>query len=376
LFRLAWRAAATETQRSLALGVALAALTPSLVLDVGRLGNDSLSMALAAALFWQLLALRTSRRPWLTVTILGMLLGLGCLTKALFVALAPGVLVAVALIGRRRARWQTVLAQCALVGLLGVAIAGWWPLRSYRLYGLWIVTNDMLVYRDVPRTVLGPLAFFRRFGDGVLLMGLTYAYCGTWSWVKLALAWYVPFGVLFVLVAAGFLRRFRSAFLRSSDAVVLIPLIPLAAGFLWNVLFWIRVGDVSLTGGYYLHTVWPFIALLVGGALLQLQRFWTRALLAALCIGCFITCRIADLVQLFIYSGLGQKDPNGFITIPGGTGPGVLPEAFRRLAELVPLNAGLPFYLLGVAAQLTVVVLLIRWLLTVMERQHGPDKAA
>jgi len=362
-FWLAWRAAATETQRRLALGVALAALMPSLVLDVARLGNDSLSMALAAALFWQLLALRTSRRPWLTVTIIGLLLGLGCLTKALFTAFAPGVIITVALIGRHRARWRTVLVQFALVVLICVAIAGWWHLRSYRLYGLWLATNDALTYGTLPRVALSTFAFLRQLCLGIIRAAAIYASCGTWSWVKVPLAWYAPFGVLFVLVAVGIVRRFRSAFLRSGEAAVLIPLIPLMAGFLWHMVFWIRLVGSSITSGYYLHVVWPFMALLVGGALLQLRRFWTRALLAALCVGCFVTARVGDLAQLFIYSGVATKNPTGFIAFPDGTGPTTLTKAFHNLGELVPLNAGFPFYLLGVVAQLTVVILLDRWLL-------------
>ncbi len=158
-FRLAWRAATSEAQRRLALGVALVALTPSLVLDIARLGNDALGMPIASALFWQLLALRTSRRPWLTVVIIGVLLGLGCLTKGFFVAFAPGVIVAVAVIGRHHSRRRTVLAQCALMALICIAIAGWWHVRSYRIYGLWMVTNDALMHRGMPGAGLGPLEF-------------------------------------------------------------------------------------------------------------------------------------------------------------------------------------------------------------------------
>jgi len=362
-FWLAWRAAASETQRRLALGVALAALTPSLVLDVARLGNDSLSMALAAALFWQLLALRTSKRPWLTVTVVGIILGLGCLTKAFFVAFAPGIIVAIALMLRRRAHWRTVVAQCALVALICLAVAGWWHVRSYRLYGMWIVTRDALALRGAEAVGLGLLEFARETGRWLGVVWATYFCSGTWSFALPPLGWYVPFGVLTVLAVAGFLRRFRSAFLRSGESAVLLALPLVLVGLVWHVIVMVRAKGVGQTSGYYLHVAWPFMALLLGGALLQLRRTWLRALIAASLVGCFITARVGNLAQLLLYGGIAEKGPSGFIAIPDGTGAGALAEAARNLGELVPLGSGLPFYVIGVAAQLTVLVLAARWLL-------------
>lgn len=363
-FWLAWRSASGEAQRRLALGIALAVLTPSLVLDIARLGNDSLSMALAAALFWQLLALRNARRPWLTVALIGLLLGLGCLTKGYFPVLTPSVIVAVALVSRRRAGWRTVLAQCALVGMICAAIAGWWHVRSYRISGLWLLTTIELIFQDRPRADIRPLAFMVEFVRGSIVMIATYFYCGTWSWVKIPWAWSLPFGALLGLAAVSFVRRFRSAFLRSWEAAVLVILPALVLGLLWHMWLVIKIYGAGTTPGYYLHVAWPFIALLFGGALLQLRQFWTRALAAASLVGCFIAARAGELAQLLIYGGVAGKDPQGFIAIPDGTGPSAIPEAFRNLGELVPAASGLSFYVLGVAAQLTVLILVAQWLLS------------
>lgn len=362
-FWLAWRAATSDAQRRLALGVALAALTPSLVLDIARLGNDSLSMAIAAALFWQLLALRRTRRAWVTVAVIGLLLGLGCLTKGYFPVLTPSVIVAVALVSRRRAGWRTVLAQCALVGMICAAIAGWWHVRSYRISGLWLLTAVELIFQDRPRADIRPLAFMVELVRGSIVMIATYFYCGTWSWVKIPWAWSLPFGALLGLAAVSFVRRFRSAFLRSWEAAVLVILPALVLGLLWHMWLVIKIYGAGTTPGYYLHVAWPFIALLFGGALLQLRQFWARALAAASLVGCFIAARAGDLAQLLIYGGVAGKDPQGFIAIPDGTGPAAIPEAFRNLGELVPAASGLPFYVLGVAAQIVVLVLTTRWLL-------------
>jgi 4-amino-4-deoxy-L-arabinose transferase-like glycosyltransferase len=361
-FRAAWRAAAPEAQRRLALGVALVALTPALALDVARLGNDSLSMALAAALFWQLLALRTTKRPWLTVAVVGIILGLGCLTKAFFVAFAPGVIGAVALMLRHRARWRTVLAQCAVVVLLCVAIAGWWPVRSHRLYGMWLVASDALAVRNAPATGLGPLEFAWEGGRWLGVVWATYFYCGTWSFALPPLGWYVPYGVLTVLVVAGFVGRFRPAFWRSGESAVLLALPLVVVGLVWHTVLMLHAKGIGQTSSYYLHITWPFMALLLGGALLQLRRGWTRALIAASLVGCFVTARVGDLAQLLLYGGIAAKAPSGFIAIPEGSGLAALAQAARNLGELVPLGSGLPFYVVGVAAQLAALILAARWL--------------
>jgi 4-amino-4-deoxy-L-arabinose transferase-like glycosyltransferase len=366
-FRLAWRSAAPETQRRLALGVALAALTPSLVLDVARLGNDALSMALAAALFWQLLALREARRPWLTVAIIGVLLGLGCLTKGYFVVVAPAVLVSVAFFSRRTG-WRTILGRCALIALLCIAFAGWWLVRSQRIYGLWVPTIVELQARGMPGQQLAPLALAGQYARGLAVLWATYFYCGTWSLAIVPAGWYLPFGLISVLAVVALAWRFRPALIRSREAAVLFPLLALAAGLLWHLAAFIRLTGVGATGGYYLHIAWPFIALLVGGALVQLRRFWMRALMAALFVGCFVTARVGELAQLLLYGGVAAKDPRGFVEIPAGAGFSGIATALHNLGELVPLNAGLAFYAIGVAAQVAVVVLVCRWLLT----QEGP----
>jgi hypothetical protein len=105
------------------------------------------------------------------------------------------------------------------------------------------------------------------------------------------------------------------------------------------------------------------MALLLGGALLQLRRTWMRALIAASLVGCFVTARVGDLAQLLLYGGIAEKAPSRFIAIPAGTGLSALPTAFHNLGELVPLGSGLPFYAIGVAAQLAALVLAVRWLL-------------
>lgn len=358
---LAWGAAVTETRRRLALGVAVAALTPSLVLDVARLGNEAATMAIAAALFWQMLALRVTRRPWLTVVVIGVLLGLGLLTKGFFVGFAPGVLVAVALIARHRFRRRTVLAQCVVVVLLCAAISGWWFVGSHRLYGLWVPTHDAL--KPSGGGGLGPAAFAAEFAGGLALRWATYFYCGTWSWALVPIWWYVPFAVVSALFLVGFVGRFKPAFWRSGEAAILLPLVPLLAAYLAHLVFVVRHEGVAHGGGHYLHAGWPFIALLVGGALVQLRRYWLRALLAAALVGCFLAARAGDVAQLLITGGIGEKAEGAFIHVPPGTGLDAVGTALHNLAELVPLGPGLMFYALGVAAQAAVVVLTCRWLL-------------
>ena len=222
--------------------------------------------------------------------------------------------------------------------------------------------NDVFVQRGAPGAGLGPAAFAAELARGLGLRWATYFYCGTWSWALLPVWWYVPFCVASALFlvgeGVGWFRAARRDKQPSSyrATATLLLLVPLLAALL------ARHEGVAHGGGHYLHAMWPFTALLIGGALVQLRRTWLRALLAAALIGCFMAYRVGDVAQLLITGGIAGKAQSGFIHVPAGTGLSSIGTALANLGELAPIAPGLVFYALGVAAQAAVVVLVVRCL--------------
>ena len=103
---------------------------PGLTIDIARVGNESLAIAIASWII--LLLLREKARS--TREHLGVALGLGLLTKAYFLVFIP------ILILRRR---FYSLAVALLIG-------GWWYWRNFLLTGTW--TGEIM---DVAATKLG-----------------------------------------------------------------------------------------------------------------------------------------------------------------------------------------------------------------------------
>jgi 4-amino-4-deoxy-L-arabinose transferase-like glycosyltransferase len=112
---LAWMAARYVVGDALATAcAALLAVAPGFAIDVSRVANDCLAIALTGALFWLLARGRVS--AWRVGTVLGAAL----LSKAYLLALLP----ALAILWWRRRRDLTVALAVAF------AIAGWWYIRN------------------------------------------------------------------------------------------------------------------------------------------------------------------------------------------------------------------------------------------------------
>jgi 4-amino-4-deoxy-L-arabinose transferase-like glycosyltransferase len=165
---LVWRVAAQLCPQSRwvpLMAAALTAFNPMFLFISAAVNNDVL-----AALFGSLsllLILRISNLQsqisWGNYLWLGIVLGLGALTKLSLVAMIPLALLVVALDTWRRysgasltRRAALVIGHCALVILPALAISGWWFLRNWRLYGDPTAVNvfmQILGYRAEPLTL-------------------------------------------------------------------------------------------------------------------------------------------------------------------------------------------------------------------------------
>lgn len=122
-------------------GAGFLAFLPEFCYLGGAAQNDNLAALLAALLLWRLLALLRGREGWAVWTQVGVLLGLGLLSKVSLVAFVPLVgLVAAwrAWQARRGGLARGVMVEGVRLGwalALAAAIAGWWYARNVRLYG-------------------------------------------------------------------------------------------------------------------------------------------------------------------------------------------------------------------------------------------------
>jgi len=115
---------------------ALVAFNPMFLFISGSVNNDNLIVPLATLILW--LVVRTLRQGWLSngrALLLGLLLGLAALTKLSGLALLPLTAAVLVIVAARRRAWGALFRWGALIALPVIAVAGWWYLRNWQLYG-------------------------------------------------------------------------------------------------------------------------------------------------------------------------------------------------------------------------------------------------
>jgi hypothetical protein len=231
------------SSRALALSVcALIAVMPALMIDIARVGNESLGVAVAS---WIILLLLRERARWS----LGIALGLGLLTKAYFLAFIPILIV--------RRRFDSLAA--------ALAIGGWWYWRNFRLTGTW--TGEIM---DVAATKLGSTAKLAAIGKVQWLRVLdvalwTHIWTGGWSFFTLRSWMYRIFEVIFAVVAIMvIIALIKRPFGRFKGKLALLILLEVlfALGIAYQAL------SIYLGKHIFFAPGWYFYALIVAEALL------------------------------------------------------------------------------------------------------------
>jgi hypothetical protein len=125
----------SEEPRHLFVVPLLVALLPLLYPTIGRISNDSLGVTLFTALIWSALRYFSHSRGVLDAALIGVILGLGLLTKAYFLTAIPAIIVIFAAACWARRERSRLALHCCLIGGVVVLIAGWWYARNYSIYG-------------------------------------------------------------------------------------------------------------------------------------------------------------------------------------------------------------------------------------------------
>ncbi len=111
------------------------ALMPMVPGTIARISNDALAVPLGALAAFLIIDYFTSARERRRAIQIGMVLGLGLLSKAYFLTIAVAVVAAFAVAVYKSEDKKRLLRHLALVLGLAVALSGWWYARNYMLYG-------------------------------------------------------------------------------------------------------------------------------------------------------------------------------------------------------------------------------------------------
>lgn len=142
------------------LAMVFVAFNPMFIFIAGSVNNDNMITLIASLTLWQLISLLVSEPdepPLWRFAVLGILAGLAAISKLSGLAMVGLVGLSLLWWGLRRRSWRIALLGNGLVGVLTIAIAGWWYWRNISLYGDWSGTQNILAIM-APRTFTPTLA--------------------------------------------------------------------------------------------------------------------------------------------------------------------------------------------------------------------------
>jgi len=275
-------------------------LFPEFFPEMARLGNDSLCLLLMG-IGWYLVLRIIDRREAGIAALLGLVLGLGLLTKAFFVPILAGT-VALFCFHELRERDGRQMRNAAIILVTALVVGGGWYLYRYLTVGNFIVANDIMaveargsVWAQIMQS-FGILEFFRGIGQ----LATSFAWAGTWSYGRFSPIFTAPVILLAALPLFNWLIRLRWA-----PTPVIAPLFlaaPMILGLMYYLLTQIARGaGAAGTPGWYLH-------ILVGPLSLALVIGWRqRSVLAALAAYALLFHIVVWAMQLSLFSGCAFK---------------------------------------------------------------------
>lgn len=259
------------------------AFTPQFLFISSAVSNDATVAAVVTVALWLLVrAIRRGLTPAETA-LFAVAVGAAALTKLnglIFLAIAVGMLVLVFWRDRGNARRAGTVHPLAIAAGLVVAvtaIAGWWYVRNWHLYGDPTGLSAML---DIIGRRDDPLSFSYLKWE---LSGLDISYWGLFGWFNVLVDdwFYVLMDAVVGIAALGLIWRLVR-WLRSADRTVSLEWLPVIA---WPIL--VLAGLIRwtmLTPGIQGRLLYPAIApialLIVLGWLALISRRWQPAFVA------------------------------------------------------------------------------------------------
>jgi 4-amino-4-deoxy-L-arabinose transferase-like glycosyltransferase len=260
---------------------------------MARLGNDSL-VALLTASAVAVFACAPIRQ-WRAWSLLGAICGLGALTKTTFLPVLAAIAALLLYQTWRRNIWPSqFLGFIATV----LVVAGWWYVQRSLETGMLFATSDADFLKDKGGIISGLKENFSivTLARGMPETAISFLWSGTWSFITPPLKAAIPLVALTLLIACAFL----------------VQITPLTLGFwalaiIYPTLLFVAMGNGAGYPGYYLHSLAPVLAPIIGIAITTVARHWlTRAVFSTLLGYNVVFLFGATLMQFVYFAGCGS----------------------------------------------------------------------
>src|SRR6185295_19126431 len=276
------------------------AVFPGLYPGVVRVSNDALAAALACWLFFALVAYLKTERPKYLYAILALIVA-GLWTKAFFIPILAGVILALLSFGKVRAALTVLIASIG-----GIP----WYVSNYLFFGTITGLPETVISHITIATSLQALSSLD-WQNFVRVLRSSHVWIGNWSLLGVRSWMYQVISWMFMLGLLGFLRR-PGRFLDRTIRPLAILYVAFIAGLVYIATQVFLHTSVSVAEGWYLTSFIPIESiLLVAGAYALLGGCgrWLVALLSMCCLGLVVYSAL--FVALPYYAGLTHHNPSG-----------------------------------------------------------------
>ena len=279
-------------------------LIPMFFPEMARLGNDSLCLLIMGVVWWMVLRIGSIEveARLRDFVVLGILVGIGLLTKAFFIPITVGVTLFLFLRGDRMG--------LAVMLALSLSIGFAWYFYNFIATGVFIGTAQVELSRQ-GGLIKGLAENFNVYGlaRGLAAVVATTTWGGTFSLARFHEIFHAPLAML--LLAPLFAYAVRIYRMRLGDfcwAPVFI-LSMFVAGLVYHVLVALAMTGIgSNTPGWYLHILTGPMGFIYALGLLWLLQFGvTRVLFPALALYTVGFFAVVSWVQIAMYAGCAAK---------------------------------------------------------------------
>jgi len=280
-------------------------LVPMFFPEMARLGNDSLCLLIMGGVWWMLLRIGSigfEARPR-DFVMLGVLLGIGLLTKAFFIPITVGVALFLFFRGER-----TGLAVTLALSLL---IGSPWYYYKFITTGVFTGGHEQIELARHGGLIKGLTERFNIYGlaRGLAAVVASTTWGGTFSLARFHEMFLAPLAVLLLAPLFAYVGRGYRTRLGDFSWAPLFIVSMFVAGLVHHVLVALAMTGIgNNTPGWYLHILTGPMGFIYSLGLLWLLQFGVaRVLFAALALYSVGFFAVVSWVQIAMYAGCAAK---------------------------------------------------------------------
>lgn len=289
-------------------------ILPMFFPEFTRIGNDSLCIFLVGLVAY-LLALwfKDERNSRISVAI-GVVLGMGLLTKAFFLPITMAIMMFLLtrlLLGKRDGVWRSErIRSLLLIALPTMFIGGGWYLYKFLIFGELTGSSEAIQLAHHGGLIAGLKENFSVYAlaRGAIAPLVSYSWGGTWSLTRLPAFLHIPLLALAVWVSIAYIRKLKLHRLTDPAWLPIWVFCFFSFGLIWHVIVGVALSGNGATPGWYLHILMPWAAPAIGMGIFSIfkHRRSGRILLGLLLYAVFY--QIAALwAQLALFTGCSTK---------------------------------------------------------------------